>query len=381
MEKLFTILLVFSFATGLFSQTPEKMSYQAVVRDVADELIKDQIVGMQFSIIHGTPDGEAVYVETQIPTTNGNGLVSIEIGAGTTVSGDFVTIDWSKGPYFIKTETDPNGGENYTITGTSQLLSVPYALHSKTAETVTGIITENDPSVPSGTQTGEMQYWNGSVWVTVPVGNEGQVLTFSGGVPTWTTTIGPTDVYNPVTGKIWMDKNLGASQVALNSIDASSYGDLYQWGRANDGHEKRTSVTNLNLSDSDSPGHSDFITTEVFPYDWRSPQNDNLWQGVSGTNNPCPNGYRLPTEAEWESELTSWSSNDSAGAFDSPLRLSVAGFRYGSNGSLDYVGSYGLYWSSTVVGTSSRYLYFNGSTAAMHTIYRTSGYSVRCIKD
>ena len=86
-----------------------------------------------------------VYTEIHTPVTNANGLVSIEIGNGTIVSGDFATIDWTDGPYFIKTETDPEGGENYTITGTSQLLSVPYALHSKTAETVTGEIPETDP--------------------------------------------------------------------------------------------------------------------------------------------------------------------------------------------------------------------------------------------
>jgi hypothetical protein len=93
---------------------------------------------MQISILQGSAGGTAVYVETQTPTTNANGLVSIEIGAGTVVSGDFTTIDWANGFYFIKTETDLLGGANYTITGTSQLLSVPYALHAKTAETLSG---------------------------------------------------------------------------------------------------------------------------------------------------------------------------------------------------------------------------------------------------
>ena len=141
-------LLTFAFSLlTSFGQSPKGMSYQAVIRDAKDNLITDTQVGMQISILQGSAIGTAVYVETQEPTTNANGLVSIEIGTGTT-SDDFSTIDWTHGPYFIKTETDPDGttgGIVYTITGTSQLLSVPYALHAKSAETVSGGITETDP--------------------------------------------------------------------------------------------------------------------------------------------------------------------------------------------------------------------------------------------
>jgi len=136
------------------------------------------------------------------------------------------------------------------------------------------------------------------------------------------------DVTNPATGMTWMDRNLGASRAATSSTDSQAYGDLYQWGRASDGHEKRTSSTRGTLSSSDQPGHGDFITTSGSPYDWRSPQNDNLWQGVDGVNNPCPVGYRLPTDSEWDAERGSWSSNNSSGAYGSPLKLPVAGFRY-----------------------------------------------------
>ena len=143
------MLMLMMFSMGLSeslqAQSPEKMSYQAVIRDGSNNLITSSNVGMRIQILQGSEFGAAVYVETHTPATNANGLVSIEIGSGTVINGDFTTIDWSNGPYYIKNEIDPTGGTSYTITGTSQLMSVPYALHAKTAESVTGTITETDP--------------------------------------------------------------------------------------------------------------------------------------------------------------------------------------------------------------------------------------------
>jgi len=143
----------------------------------------------------------------------------------------------------------------------------------------------------------------------------------------------------------------------------------------------RTSGTTTTLATSDTPGHGDFITTNSGNYDWRSPQNDNLWQGVSGTNNPCPSGYRLPTEAEWDAERTSWSSNNAAGAFDSPLKLSLGGIRQSITGSIDYVGTDAQYWSSTIDGTHSKQFDFSSLFTSIIPVSRSSGLSVRCIKD
>ena len=188
-------------------------------------------------------------------------------------------------------------------------------------------------------------------------------------------------VTNPVTGRTWMDRNLGASRAATSSNDSQAYGDLYQWGRPADGHQLRNSPTTSNLSSSDQSGQSDFILVSRSPYDWRSPQNNNLWQGAGGINNPCPPGYRLPTEAEWDAERDSWNSNNASGAFGYPLKLPMAGYRFRSTGSLLDVGSFGFYWSSTVSGTNSWSLAFDNSNAGWSDSNRATGLSVRCIKD
>ncbi len=189
------------------------------------------------------------------------------------------------------------------------------------------------------------------------------------------------DVTNPVTGKTWMDRNLGASRAATSSTDVEAYGDLYQWGRAADGHQKRTSGITTTHSSCDTPVHGNFILGSGYYDDWRIPQNDNLWQGVNGVNNPCPLGYRLPTEAELDAERLSWESNNRAGAFASPLKLPVAGYRISSGGSLGSVGTGGRYWSSTVGGVRSRGLYFASGSAGVLSYGRAAGASVRCLKD
>jgi len=195
------------------------------------------------------------------------------------------------------------------------------------------------------------------------------------------------DVTNPTTGKIWMDRNLGATQVATSTTDVNSYGDLYQWGRLSDGHQCRISATTGTLSSSDVPINANFILAPDSPYDWRNPQSTNLWQGVNGINNPCPTLYRIPTETEWNAERESWvqapvsSTNNATGAFASPLKLQMAGNRSYMYNSVNNVQSSGRYWSSTVSGTLKRYLYFSSGSAFMDYEFPASGHSVRCIKN
>lgn len=188
------------------------------------------------------------------------------------------------------------------------------------------------------------------------------------------------EVTNPKTGRIWMDRNLGASRAATSPADEAAYGDLYQWGRGADGHQKRRSGTTGNLSKSSQPGHAKFIISPN-SYDWRSPKKNNLWRGVNAPNNPCPQGFRLPTRAEWEAERKSWDSNNIAGAYASPLKLAAGGARYHFDGSLDVIGITGFYWSSSASGSKAHGLIITKGPTFMDRYAKAVGMSVRCIKD
>ena len=175
MNRLYTIIVAVLLSATSFAQVPEKMSYQAVVRDAAGELVSDQSVGMRISILQTTTTGTAVYVETHTPSSNINGLVSIEIGTGST-SDDFSTIDWSADLYFIKSEIDLTGSDSYSITGTSQLMSVPFALHAKVAESVSSPVYSIGHSPELG----------GYVFMISADGKHGLVCeTIDQGVSTW----------------------------------------------------------------------------------------------------------------------------------------------------------------------------------------------------
>jgi len=156
---------------------------------------------------------------------------------------------------------------------------------------------------------------------------------------------------------------------------------LFQWGRLDDGHQERDSSTTTILSNFDDPGHSKFICDMSRPYDWRNSQNDNLWQGVDGTNNPCPDGWRIPTIDEWETEQQSWSSNDANGAYNSPLKLTLSGSRSPDDATLEAEDNFGFYWSSTVDILATVYeIPFNRNNARVATGPRAAGLSVRCIR-
>lgn len=186
-------------------------------------------------------------------------------------------------------------------------------------------------------------------------------------------------------GKCWLDRNLGATEVATSSTDKSAYGWYFQWGRNADGHQLPTSGETTTLSPSDNPGHSNYISassSSVPPldWDWRSPRNDNLWQGVNGINNPCPPGFRVPTISELMAVVSAAKITNSITAFNSTLRLIRAGDR-GNFEDADVQD--GFYWSSSVAGVNA--YFFGLGLKFINPPYssnpRSYSASVRCIKD
>ena len=201
------------------------------------------------------------------------------------------------------------------------------------------------------------------------------------------------ELTSPGTGRIWMDRNLGASRAATSSTDYLAYGSLFQWCRAADGHQLITwtgssagtavNSTTSTKSSSTTPGHSLFIINTSSPYDWLSTQQTDgslWWNGTTaGANNPCPDGYHVPTSTEWSAEIDAGITTYTTAY--SLLKLPVAGCRSYSNGSLSDPGSRGYYWYSSVNGPYAYHLRFTSSFASVDSYVRASGFSVRCLKD
>ena len=269
MKKIITLLIYSIFTLMVSAQPPEKVSYQAIIRDASNNLLINQNVGIEISILQG---GITVYSETHSLSTNGNGLLTLEIGGGMVSVGSMSAIDWANGPYFIKTEIDPAGGTNYTITHTSELLSVPYALHANTADSVVGGIAETDPvylgdpaatitsaditdwnsklsSEVDGSVTNELQalsisndtvYLSSGGYVKLPAGFDGQYSSLSGtptNVSDFTNDAGylTTEVDGSVTNEI---QSLSFSNDTLtlsesNSVYLGSTGGNSPWETAN----------------------------------------------------------------------------------------------------------------------------------------------------
>jgi hypothetical protein len=190
------------------------------------------------------------------------------------------------------------------------------------------------------------------------------------------------EVINPSTGRIWMDRNLGATDLPTSINDVNAQGDLYQWGRGADGHQCRNSALTSTLSSTNQPGHDMFIYTNDGNYDWRNPQSNNLWQGIDGINNPCPSGFRLPTSAECLQEEESWSSETIDGAYNSPLKWVMTGRRNGTTGNILGTSS-GSYWTSspsTIVTTTTFSFNLSSGNTSISGNNRADGRAVRCIK-
>jgi len=233
-----------------------------------------------------------------------------------------------------------------------------------------------------------INYFTGITWAELCgfiCGKSDVLFMYGGVIVMYGTVIGVND-------RCWLNRNLGALQVAKSSTDHLAYGDLYQWGRESDGHQlinwtswnmgaSLNGVSNI-LSNTDQPLHENFILAPNYPHDWRDPQNPILWQGTEGTNNPCPRGWRLPTSDEWNIERLSWNINNSEGAFNSTLKLPMPGRRrHYDGGIISDIGSQGAYWSSSVGTVGSGNIAFTNIGANVGSNGRGWGFSVRCIKD
>lgn len=196
-------------------------------------------------------------------------------------------------------------------------------------------------------------------------------------------------------GRVWLNNNLGANytninhssfnitQQATSTTDANAYGSLYQWGRFSDGHEFRTSTTTATRSTTDTPGHSNFITHSNSPFDWRNPQNNNLWQGESGANNPCPHGFRLPTITEISAMASAEGITNFSTLASSTLKIAGSGGGFRERSGTLFTNAFYL-WSSTTdaSSTSARAMFVNTTGAYPENGgLRVMGGTVRCIQD
>lgn len=406
MKKLFTILVSAVLLTAsAFTQTPQKFSYQAVIRNGSDQLVTNQTIGIRISILHGSISGTAVYQETQTPTSNANGLVTIEIGSGTTMY-NFSAIDWASGPYFIKTEIDPAGITNYTITGTSQLLSVPYALYAKTAENgfsgnyedlnnkpVSIDEDKTDDVTISGNQSiGGNKTYTGSISVPAPVNATDAatkdyvdgILRTLGILPNNYTGL-VTDIegnnYKTVTigTQIWMAENLRTATL-------------------NNGSELSIFVGAMNWSASTTPGYcwynDDAVASRA---NYGALYN---WYAIN-TGNLCPTNWHAPTDAEWseletylggisiaagklkENGTMHWASPNEGATNESGFTALPGGGR-DINGVFYSATNVGYWWSATEASSISalyRLMDFELTSVFRSTVEKQAGFSVRCVKD
>ena len=363
MKRLFTLLVTVATSISFFAQSPQKMSYQAVIRNASGALVTNNVVGMKISILQGSETGTPVYVETQTPTTNDNGLATIEIGGGTVVTGTFEGIKWESGTYFLKTEVDPDGSTNYTIICVNQLLSVPYALVASKLSIIK----------------------NGQPW-DLYISDDGTLIALPkitveypfGAVPTITDADGNT--YNTVKigTQVWMAENLKTTKYNDNTsippvTDNDAWGALstpaYCWYNNDE--------TNKN--------------TYGALYNWY----------VVGTGKLCPGGWHVPTNDEWtilkdylgsmaggrmkETGMAHWITPNKDATNESKFTALPGGFRAASSlkGIFLNIGTSTFLWSATENDANAwDWDIFSGSSILVaHDSPKQYGDSVRCLRD
>jgi len=385
MKHIHLFLPLFLFSLAAKAQVPDSFTYQLVIRDVVGEVVKNDTVSIEVSIVSDSAMGQSQYSEVHSATTTVSGLVTLVIGTGSNQTGNLSAISWESAPYFLKIRTDIEGGTNYGTAISMEMVSVPYALYSGQADTALDAAYADTLAVRVSQEGDTLFLGTAGKYVVIPGLSEANKprLAYVNCLPGGDTTV--VDTVTSPAGKVWMDRNLGASRVAQSSDDSLSYGDLFQWGRFADGHQCRNSEISTTKADTStvSAGQAwagKFIYGEGWPHDWLSTSDDNLWQGIDGLNNPCPSGFRLPTEFEWNAEA--W-SNNAKSLYNSTLKLPFTGLRNGvlSDAPLQKVGETGAYWFSNVFYADARYGKVTTDKNDVSVLSRSVGAAVRCIKD
>ena len=430
MKKISSLITLLLCAVSLFAQAPEKFTYQAVVRNANNSLVANSQVGMRVSILQGSASGSAVYVETQTGTTNANGLVTLSIGGGSVQQGTFANIDWANGPFFLKTETDPNGGSNYTITTTQQLLSVPYALYAKTAENgfsgdyndLTNkpqnvSVFNNDAEYITNAQlTALLSALNNRIdslqTLLNMVAPENIDVMSCPEAPTMTDVEG--NVYRTVKigSQCWMRDNLRTTHYSDSTAIALVSG--------NSNYQSYTTPYCFDYSNSNFP-----LTERGYLYNWAAVMGGASSSNAvpSGVQGICPTGWHVPSNAEWtvltdylnshiqylcgdtgifyahaKSLATTTGWTISSGSYECAVgnnqstnnATGFSGVPAGEfNGSLFTASGDGGYFWTTTEGPNeySSYfayhisLYFNYQELVSTETGKGDGYSVRCVRD
>ena len=386
-----------------FTQAPQKMSYQSVIRNASGVLVTNQSVGIRISVLQGTTSGTVVYQETYNPNpqTNTNGLLAVEIGGGNAITGTFSAINWATGPYFLKTETDPTGGTSYTIVGTSQLLSVPYAFYSKVAETATDAVRTTGDQIISGIKTfTEAINLNSNKIINVSDPVNPQDASTKAYVDALEKKVDqllwiledPTkrgilkdiegNQYNTIKigNQIWMAENLRTTKLN-DGIDIPFISNIKDW------------FDYSNIIPRYCWYNDDLTNKEIYGalYNWYSANTDKL----------CPVGWHVPNNSEW-SILENYLGGVSV-AGGKMKEVGISHWLEPNTGATDEVGFRGLpggfagtyflqpgtsgqFWSMTesVPGGGDAYnhiIWFSISEVWIHSDAKGHGFSVRCLKD
>lgn len=418
------ILLFILLSSPILSQTPQSISYQAVVRDYNGALVVNTQINIQISILQDSISGTPLYIEEQMPTTNENGLFSIEIGSenATLISGDFHQINWSIGSYYIKSEFDLSGNSDFSLIGISKILSVPYAFHASTADSITGNIQETDPiyqnSLAANITEEDTTYWNNKLSNYIESQSLEEVLNINNVANNRITGLmDPISNTDAVT-KSYVDElkaQIEDLQVAVGLIVKDFEGNIYDvvqigsqyWLKQN----LRTAYYNNGTPISTDLSSALWLSTTEGAYCWYdndSANHDILygklynWHAVN-TGNLCPSGWHVPTNTDWDVLL-----NEVGGASTAGGALKVTGTTYWispNEGATDeynfsampggYAGSSenfydkgfnGYWWTATEYADDPnngiyKYMYCSLDRTDTNNFSKNVGASVRCVKD